>query len=77
MNEVPPSWPAAMTLSTRSSAAVFQSPSAPNPYPSAISRCTASPGSWRSPPRSSKLVVNAVNPPPPRKARSASSWRAA
>ena len=26
-------------------AAVFQSPSAPNPYPSAISRCTAIPGS--------------------------------
>ena len=32
-------------------------------------RCTARPGSWRRPPRSSKLVVNAPKPPSARKAR--------
>ena len=31
MNDVPPGKPAAILLTTRTSAAVFQSPSAPNP----------------------------------------------
>jgi len=33
-----------MTLSARTSAACFQSPSAPKPYPAAMSRCEANPG---------------------------------
>ena len=36
--------------------AVFQSPSAPKPYPAAMSRCTASPGSCLSAPQKTALA---------------------
>src|SRR5512133_2962553 len=42
----------------------------------AVSRCTASPGSCRRPPRSWKLVVNAPKPPSARKCRNPASIRA-
>ncbi len=67
MNDVPPARPCPIALTAASIVAVFQSPSAPNPKPRAISRCTAIPGSCRRPPRSSKFVVNAPNPPSSRK----------
>ena len=75
--EVPPGMPAPITFMARTSAAVFQSPSAPKPYPSAIRRCTARPGSCARPYRSSKVVVKALKPPYSRKARIPISIRAA
>src|SRR3954451_7834921 len=41
MKDVPPGSPLTITLAARSTTEVFQSPSPPNPNPSAISRCTA------------------------------------
>ena len=76
MNDVPPSRPSPITFIARSSADVFQSPSAPKPKPSAISRCTARPGSCTRPCRSSNVVVNALKPPSVRKLRMPSSMRA-
>ena len=46
--------PAVMIFIRRTIAAVFQSPSAPNPYPFSIRRCIASPGSCCKLPRSPK-----------------------
>ena len=63
----------AVSSAARSSAAVFQSPSPPKPYQSAIRRWVASPGNWRSPCKSSKVSVKPLNPPPSRKARSPNS----
>src|SRR4030042_435275 len=69
MKHVPPLLPLDMPLTARTRAAVFQSPSAPKPYPSAIRRWTARPGSWARPWRSSNVVVKAEKPPSRRKAR--------
>ena len=66
-----------MVFRIRTGAAVFQSPSAPNPNPSAINRCAAIPGSWASPWRSSNVSVNAPKPPRSRNARRPASIRAA
>ena len=76
MNDVPPGRPPAITFMPRSSTDVFQSPSPPKPNPSAINRCTARPGSCRSPPRSSKFVVKAPKPPSVRNDLMPSSIRA-